>query len=87
MTGKFGGLGGNSGASKIGSDHLIRRIILIPTEDRPSSARQGRVRTDQGGRDELILTTTLMDLPAEQFLGTADHAENTDQREPVKALL
>jgi hypothetical protein len=61
-------LGGKSGASKIGSDHLIRRIILIPTEDRPSSARQGRVRTDQGGRDELILATTLMDLPAEQIV-------------------
>lgn len=61
-------LGGHCGASQIGSDHPIRRITLIPAEDRPSSARQGRVRTDQGGRDELILATTLFDLPAEQIV-------------------
>lgn len=66
-------LGGKSGASKIGSDHLIRRITLIPPEGRPSSARQGRVREDQGGRDELILATTLLDLPAEQVVGLYEH--------------
>ena len=61
-------LGGTCGASKIGSDHPIRRITLIPPADRTSSARQGRVRDDQGGRDELIVATTLFDLPAEQIV-------------------
>lgn len=61
-------LGGNCGASKIGSDHLIRRIKLVPPADRPSSARQGRVRTDQTGRDELVLATTLLDLTAEEVV-------------------
>jgi hypothetical protein len=66
-------LGGKCGASKIQSDHPIRRITLIPAEDRPSSARQGRVRKDQGGRDELILATTLLDLPAEQIVKLYEH--------------
>ncbi len=66
-------LGGNSGASKIGSDHFIRRITLIPPADRPSSARQGRVRTDQGGRDELVLATTLLDLSAEEIVQLYEH--------------
>lgn len=61
-------LGGGSGASPVGSDHPLRRITLVPPGDRPSSARQGRVRTDQGGRDELILATTLLNLPAEQVV-------------------
>ena len=30
-------LGGNCGASKIGSDHPLRRITLIPPPDRPSA--------------------------------------------------
>ena len=41
---------------------------MIPPADRSSSARQGRERTDQGGRDELVLATTLVDLPAEQIV-------------------
>lgn len=61
-------LGGGSGASPVGSDHPIRRITLIPREDRSSSARQGRVRTDRPGQDELILATTLWNLPAEQIV-------------------
>lgn len=61
-------LGGRCGASKIGSGHPLRRITLIPLADRASSARQGRERTDQGGRGELILATTLVDLPAEQVV-------------------
>lgn len=61
-------LGGGCGASPTGSDHPVRRITLIPPDDRPSSARQGRIRTDQKGRDELILATTLVDLPAEQIV-------------------
>lgn len=66
-------LGGNCGASKIGSDHPLRRITLIPPPDRPSSARQGRVRNDQSGRDELVLGTTLLDLPAEQIVLLYEH--------------
>lgn len=66
-------LGGNCGASKIGSDHPIRRITLIPPAGHASSARQGRVRDDQGGRDELILATTLFDLPAEQIVKLYEH--------------
>lgn len=65
---KFITLGGKCGASKIGSDHLIRRITLIPPPDRASSARQGRVRGDQTGRDELVLATTLFDLSAEEIV-------------------
>nr|WP_233216303.1 IS4 family transposase [Blastopirellula marina] len=61
-------LGGNCGASKIGSDHFVRRITLVPPSDRASSARQGRVRTDQTGRDELVLATTLLDLTAEEVV-------------------
>lgn len=61
-------LGGKCGASKIGSDHTIRRITLVPPADRASSARQGRVRTDQTGRDELVLATTLLDLSAEEIV-------------------
>lgn len=56
---------GGSGASSTRTDHLVRRITVIPPADRPSSARQGRVRSDQGGKDELVLATTLLDLPAE----------------------
>ncbi len=66
-------LGGGCGASKTGSNHPLRRITLIPVEDRPSSARQGRVRSDQGGREELILATTLMDLSAEQIVELYEH--------------
>ncbi|WP_040351662.1 IS4-like element ISBlma3 family transposase [Blastopirellula marina] len=66
-------MGGNCGASKIGSDHPMRRIKLIPPADRPSSARQGRVRTDQTGRDELVLATTLMDLTAEEIVRLYEH--------------
>ena len=66
-------LGGNCGASKIGSDHPLRRITLIPPPDRPSSARQGRIRNDQSGRDELVLGTTLLDLPAEQIVLLYEH--------------
>lgn len=61
-------LGGQCGASPIGSDHALRRITLVPPADRSSSARQGRVRTDQTGREQLILATTLLDLPAEQIV-------------------
>lgn len=61
-------LGGNCGASKIQSDHPLRRITLLPPADRPSSARQGRIRSDQGGKGELVLATTLLDVPAEQVV-------------------
>jgi len=61
-------LGGKCGASKIESDHPLRRITLIPPEGHSSSARQGRIRTDQGGRDELILATTLLEISAEQIV-------------------
>jgi len=61
-------LGGGSGASPVGTTHRLRRIKLIPPADRASVARQGRLRTDQSGRDELILATTLVDLPAEQIV-------------------
>jgi hypothetical protein len=66
-------LGGRCGASQVGSDHPIRRITLIPPQEGPSSARQGRVRNDQGGREELILATTLLDLPAEQIVQVYQH--------------
>jgi hypothetical protein len=66
-------LGGHCGASKVGSDHPLRRITLIPPDDRASSARQGRRRTDQGGRDELILATSILDLPAEQIVQLYEH--------------
>lgn len=51
-------------------DHPLRRVTLVPPADRPSAARpsaarQGRPRTDQTGRDELVLFTTLLDVPAE----------------------
>ena len=45
--------------------HPLRRVTLLPPADRPSAARQGRPRTDQTGRDELVLVTTLLDTPAE----------------------
>ena len=61
-------LGGKCGASKIQTDHPLRRITLSPPEDRPSAARQGRLRTDQAGKGELVLATTLLDLPAEQVV-------------------
>lgn len=54
---------GGSKANRV--QHPVRRITLVPPADRPSSARQGRPRTDQTGRDELVLVTTLLDLPAE----------------------
>ena len=41
---------------------------MIPPADRASSARQGRVRNDQSGREELVLATTLVDLPAEEVV-------------------
>lgn len=56
---------GGSGASSTRTDHSVRRITVIPPAGRPSSARQGRVRSDQGGKNELVLATTLLDLPAE----------------------
>jgi hypothetical protein len=46
-------------------DHPLRRVTLVPPANRPSAARQGRPRTDQTGRDELVLFTTLLDVPAE----------------------
>ncbi len=61
-------LGGGCGASPTGTDHPVRRITVIPPADRTSSARQGRVRSDQSGRDELVLATTLLDLPAEEVV-------------------
>lgn len=66
-------LGGGSGGSPIRTDHAVRRITLIPPEGRASSARQGRPRTDQGGREEMILATTLLDLPAEQIVQIYQH--------------
>ncbi|QDT63454.1 Transposase DDE domain protein [Calycomorphotria hydatis] len=56
------------GSRKASSNHPIRRITVIPPADRPSAARQGRPRTDQTGRDELILATTLIDQPAERIV-------------------
>ncbi len=61
-------LGGDCGASTIGSDHTIRRITVMPVDGESSTARQGRIRTDQSGRDELILATTLLDLPAQHVV-------------------
>jgi hypothetical protein len=49
-------------------DHPLRRVTLLPPAARPSAARQGRPRTDQTGRDELVLVTTLLDVPAEQVV-------------------
>ncbi len=66
-------LGGKCGASKIQTDHPLRRITVIPQDDHPSSARQGRQRDDQSGRDELVLATTLLDLPAEQIIALYEH--------------
>lgn len=66
-------LGGRCGASRVQSDHPLRRITLLPPDDRPSAARQGRLRTDQGGKEELILATTLLDLPAEQVVVLYEH--------------
>ncbi len=61
-------LGGKCGASKISSDHPLRRITLLPPADRSSIARQGRVRRDQDGKSHLVLATTLLDVPAEQVV-------------------
>ena len=61
-------LGGKCGASKVQIDHQVRRITLLPSEDRPNVARQGRVRKDRDAGDEFILATTLLDLPAEQVV-------------------
>lgn len=61
-------LGGNCGASPIPSNHPLRRITLLPPIDRPSAARQGRVRTDQDGKSALVLATTLYDVPAEHIV-------------------
>lgn len=55
---------GSEGLSAQGS-HPLRRVTLVPPTDRPSAARQGRPRTDQTGRDELVLVTTLLDVPTE----------------------
>ena len=61
-------LGGGSGASPAGTNHVVRRITVEPLPGQPSSARQGRVRSDQTGREGLVLATTLVDLPAEQVV-------------------
>jgi hypothetical protein len=61
-------LGGGSGASPTGTRHMVRRITVEPIPGRPSSARQGRLRSDQTGREGLVLATTLLDLPAEQVV-------------------
>lgn len=61
-------MGGKCGASQVQTDHQVRRITLLHPEDRPSVARQGRVRKDRDAGDELILATTLLDLPAEQIV-------------------
>lgn len=66
-------LGGRCGASQVESDHSLRRITLIPPEGRASSARQGRVRSDQGGREELILATSLLDVPADVIVQLYEH--------------
>lgn len=66
-------LGGGCGASPTGTDHPVRRITVIPSPDRPSSARQGRVRSDQSGREELVLATTLVDLPAEEVVALYEY--------------
>lgn len=57
-------LGGNGKGSPVRTDHPVRRLTVLPPPGRPSSARQGRVRTDQTNREELVLATTLLDLPA-----------------------
>jgi hypothetical protein len=61
-------LGGGSGASPTGTNHVVRRITVEPLPGQPSSARQGRLRSDQTGREGLVLATTLLDLPAEQVV-------------------
>lgn len=61
-------IGGGSGASPIGSQYPLRRITVTPPDDQSSAARQGRLRSDQTGREELVLATTLLDLPAEQVV-------------------
>ena len=66
-------LGGGCGASPTGTDHPVRRIRVIPSPDRQSSARQGRVRSDQSGREELVLATTLVDLPAEEVVALYEY--------------
>jgi len=66
-------LGGGCGASPTGTDHPVRRITVIPPGDRTSSARQGRVRSDQSGRDELVLATTLWNLPAEEVVALYEY--------------
>lgn len=66
-------LGGHCGASPVGSDHPLRRITLVPPPTRPSAARQGRVRSDQTGRDELVLATNLRDVSAEQVVLLYEH--------------
>lgn len=66
-------LGGGCGASPTGTDHPVRRITVIPPGDRTSSARQGRVRSDQSGREELVLATTLVDLPAEEVVALYEY--------------
>jgi len=66
-------LGGGCGASPTGTNHPVRRITVIPSPDRKSSARQGRVRSDQSGRDELVLATTLWDLPAEEVVALYEY--------------
>ena len=65
---EFVTLGGRCGASKVQSDHPLRRITLLPPADRPSIARQGRIRSDQDGKSELVLATTLLDVPAWQVV-------------------
>jgi hypothetical protein len=61
-------LGGGGGASPTGTHHVVRRITVEPLPGQASSARQGRVRSDQTGREGLVLATTLVDLPAEQVV-------------------
>lgn len=61
-------IGGTGGGSAVRTDHPVRRITVIPLPGRPSAARQGLVRTDQTGRDELVLATTLLDLPAHEVV-------------------
>lgn len=61
-------LGGGCGASPEGTGHPVRRIRLVPPASRPSAARQGRVRCDRVVHDELVLATSLTDLPAEQIV-------------------
>jgi hypothetical protein len=66
-------MGGNCGASKVQTDHPVRRITVTSSSDRrdpasPNAARQGRVRTDRDAGDQFILATTLLDIPAEQVI-------------------